>query len=469
MSCLSFARFASSETKAQSSLPVHNLSTDLNYSTIQEAIKANETLDGQTITVDNGTYFENIVINKSIALEASYSAQPSEPLPIIDGNFTGVAVSIQAPDVTFSGFIIRDSQTGILLNNANNSQVFGNQIDFNTAGATLNNSCNSVIRDNVLLSNIVGIEVEGPSTNNTIENNQITQASADGIVVSTSNNTITGNSIIGDYNVPQTGISISFASNDTISDNTIIANTYGISISWSTYIATANNTVIRNTVPTSTVGFGDQGYGIYVYNTDNCSFSDNELDLNMIGIEFWFSCNNTLSNNVLKDNDVGFDIDAGSLDYFLQNIDTSNTVNGRPVYYLVNQHEFTVPNDAGWVAAVNCSDITVEDLVTVPNEDGVLFAYTKDSVIANCSLSNNFNGAMLYSSSNCTVSKTVISDNAYAALYFDSSVDCMIGDNNVLDNYCVFGMRHDSNGNRIFHNNFINNGWLGAFDLDCQN
>ena len=47
---------------------VHNLDTGLDYETIQEAINANETIDGRTISVDAGTYYENIVINKSISL-----------------------------------------------------------------------------------------------------------------------------------------------------------------------------------------------------------------------------------------------------------------------------------------------------------------------------------------------------------------------------------------------------------------
>src|SRR4030043_139512 len=48
--------------------PVHNLNTGLNYTTIQEAIDADETLDGHTILVDAGIYDETILIDKSISL-----------------------------------------------------------------------------------------------------------------------------------------------------------------------------------------------------------------------------------------------------------------------------------------------------------------------------------------------------------------------------------------------------------------
>jgi parallel beta-helix repeat protein len=438
------------------------------YPTIQAAVNAAQ--QGDNITVKEGIYCENVVVNKSVSL---VEASPSAPPPIIEGNFTGVAVSIQASNVVFSGFIIRDSQIGILLDDSNYSQIYGNLLDFNNAGAILNNSCNNVIRLDILLDNVNGIEIAGLSLNNTVETNQITQGYV-GIDVSSeaSNNTIIGNSIIGNGNDEiQYGIQISSTSDNIVTGNTVIANRYGISISWSTDITVTNDTLIRNTHVGLgiRVGFGDQGYGIYLDHADNCTFNDNELDLNMVGFYFWECLNCTLSGNILRDNDVGFQIWGSSLEYYFHTIDASNTVNGRPVYYLTNQHELAVPNYAGWVAAINCSDITVEDLTTVPNFDGVLFAYTEDSSIVNCTLSDNFDGIMLSSSSNCTISRNVISNNGYAAIYFDTSVDCTMTENNVLNDYCVFGMRHGSSGNRIFHNNFINNGWIGAFDSDCQN
>ncbi|MGA2310474.1 MAG: NosD domain-containing protein [Candidatus Bathyarchaeia archaeon] len=433
------------------------------YPTIQAAVNAAQ--QGDNITVMEGIYYENVVVNKSVALVGTFSVQP-----IIENNFTGVAVWIQAPNVTVSGFMIRNSQTGILLDHSNNSQIYGNVLAFNSAGAILNNSCNNVISSNVLLSNVDGIGIAGSSCNNTIERNEITQGYI-GINVSysASNNTVIDNSIIGYGNDEiQYGVQISSTSDNVISGNTIIANRYGISISWSADITATDNTLIRNTHVGYSVGFGDQGYSIYLDHADNCSFDDNELDLNMIGFYFWECRNCTLSGNILKDNDVGFQMWGSSLEYYLHTIDTSNTVNGRPIYYLINQHGVVVPNDAGWVATINCSDIAVEDLTTVPNFDGVLFAYTEDSVIIDSTLSNNFDAVMLSSSSNCTVSRNVISNNGYAAIYFDGSVDCTMTENNVLYNFCVFGMRHNSTENRIFHNNFINNSWIGSFD-PCQN
>ena len=65
---LLYVRFNLVEVKAPSGLHVHNLNTGLNYTTIQEAIDANETSDGHTIFVEHGTYLEHIVVNKSLTL-----------------------------------------------------------------------------------------------------------------------------------------------------------------------------------------------------------------------------------------------------------------------------------------------------------------------------------------------------------------------------------------------------------------
>ena len=47
---------------------VHNLDTNANYITIQAGINDLATLDGHTIFVEQGTYYENVVINKSLSL-----------------------------------------------------------------------------------------------------------------------------------------------------------------------------------------------------------------------------------------------------------------------------------------------------------------------------------------------------------------------------------------------------------------
>ena len=48
--------------------PVHNVNTGLNYCTIQSAIDDPLTLNGHVISVDAGTYAENVVVSKSLTI-----------------------------------------------------------------------------------------------------------------------------------------------------------------------------------------------------------------------------------------------------------------------------------------------------------------------------------------------------------------------------------------------------------------
>jgi len=88
--------------------PVHNLNTGLNYTTIQGAIDATETLDGHTIYVDNGVYYEYLTVDKSINLVGE-----SKEETIIDGNGgTTKILYVIVDNVNVSSFTIRNGNYG---------------------------------------------------------------------------------------------------------------------------------------------------------------------------------------------------------------------------------------------------------------------------------------------------------------------------------------------------------------------
>lgn len=292
----------------------------------------------------------------------------------------------------------------------------------------------------------------------TVKGNDITRS---GIVVTQGScyNQVVGNTVVGG------GISLNFGNDNIVIDN----NVSGISIVFSTNITVGNNRIANDKRVDVNLLYTGEGGGIYIDNSGKCNIFGNTIERKIIGINIWHCTNLNFSNNILKDNQVGFKLWGSDLQHNLHSIGTSNTIEGKPVYFLVNQSDFQVPNNAGWIAAVNCVNITVENWVSTPNWDSILFIETRDSKIIRSNLTGNFNGIMLRDSSNCLVSQNLIKNNQYAALYLDETVDCTITENDIENNFCIFGIRHGSERNILFHNNFIDNGWIGAFDHDCQN
>ena len=246
----------------------------------------------------------------------------------------------------------------------------------------------------------------------------------------------------------EAGIYLNNVDHCAISDNTASGNYYGIYLNDSD-----NNTLQNNTA-------SNNWNGIYMSYSNNNMLSSNIVPNNYInGIHLSFSSGNTLANNTMSENAYSFSVVGfgGDLSYYIQKIDTSNTVDEKPIYYWVGQQDRQIPNDAGFVGIVNSTNITVKDLVLVNNGEGVLIAYTNDSRIENITTSNGVYGICIDSSSNSTILNNVVNSNIWDGIYLRDSSNNLLQNNNVLNNnrhgiylgYC--------GNNTIYHNNLINN------------
>lgn len=209
-----------------------------NYSRIQDAI--NDSSNGDTIFVYNGTYYENVVVDKSINLIGE-----DKKITIIDGKRSGDVMVINADYVNISRFTIsndRWSGEGIKLH-SNNNIISNNIISGNGDGIYIFESNSNTILDNEILNNGFGIFVEN-SDRNTITDNIISNNRWTGIylIYGSNSNHINMNKISSN----DFGIELNGANFNIIKSNNISNNRIGIFIIDSYFNLIIRNNILKN-------------------------------------------------------------------------------------------------------------------------------------------------------------------------------------------------------------------------------
>jgi parallel beta-helix repeat protein len=350
------------------------------------------------------------------------------------------------------------------------------------------------------------------------------------IVVERDNIAIDGNgyALIGNQVSQSKGVDLTGRTNVTIRSMGVTRFYYGIFLKYST-----NNVILENNL--TNIGWNDHGYGIYLFYSSENTISGNNLTHDWVngtaygimldhgsentvrentvtdcvyGIVIFSSSSNTLANNTMSGTSIGgvafpfnFVISGSSLQEYVNYVDASNTVSGKPIYYWIDKEELTVPSDAGCVILANCTGITVENLNLTGNLPSICLAYTTNSKISQNEVSWAQAGILLHSSSNNEVSQNKVSSHwgnnwiggiclissnnnilfgndikqmmNYTNLYgkggisLDSSSHNMICENAIAVYYrCIF--LNSSTDNTIYHNNFIN-ATQHAYSLDSVN
>jgi len=160
----------------------------------------------------------------------------------------------------------------------------------------------------------------------------------------------------------------------------------------------------------------------------NCSVYNNSY-----GILFDSSPNNILRNNVLKNNMCNFGVFGENISHYYQDIDTSNTINGKPIYYIVGQNNllFNSSMSVGYLGFVSCTNIRVENLTFANNGPGLLLVNTSSSTITNCVVYNNSeDGIYLLSSSNNIITNCNVYNNFLG-------IDLLYSSNNNITNCTI--------------------------------
>jgi len=405
----------------QVALPVHNIDTGLDYATIQDAIDAAQTSDGHIIRVDAGIYYENVIVNKMVALIGENKLNT-----IIDGNDVGNVIHVGANNVNISGFTIQNggpgsncgikvgqwnkpltgnsirdnivvnNSYGIYLDHSSDNTISGNNASNNEYGCFFYNSSHTSLFSNKALNNKKGIVLFRASDNNTITSNNVSLNYEYGIFVNCSRaNALIGNNIShnGKY-----GIYVHHSIGNTFADNNIYSNyMYGIYSSDSHINAFVNNSVYSN-----------NDCGLHLYYSRENNVTSNIVSSNNHYEIYLESCSkNTLANNTVHSNNVT----DGHCIYLLflsnENILAGNDVAGGrwPILLEESNNNILTDNNVSLKARApgiqlesSHNNILSRNTVSgnrAPNSDGILLWYSSNNFLTENNLLNNFRGIHL--------------------------------------------------------------------------
>ena len=192
-------------------------------------------------------------------------------------------------------------------------------------------------------------------------------------------------------------------------------------------------------------------------------------------------------------NNYNLAVDGNEGAHFDNDIDDSNTVSGKKVYYLISQSNLVINSvtfpDVGYLALVNCQNISVHHLELTGNGHGILLAYTTESTIYNNQITDNYYGIGLFASSsnyittnnitynergvqlsNASTLNSIFSNvitNSVDGIFLFSSLQNTVVLNNVTDNNVGIGFR-ESSYNIIRGNHFVDNE-IQVYDVSWEN
>jgi len=427
------------------------------FSSIQQAINSQSVAAGDTIFVYSGTYYENVVINKTVSLIGE-----NKDTTTIDGGFLEwprTVVKIIANNTVFRGFTTKVSgfmAQNILLNNTANTVIADNNIVGGEDGVALYNSTQVFIVENNVTKS--GVEICN-SFNNTVSGNNLTEVRRVAIDLSESfNNTIVGNSVTGWVNPLYGYMSVGIRMMALPGQNSSSHNTF-------------YNNHIRN-CRTAICAF-HAGVGADPHH--NNVFLRNTIEDNGGGLYMDYSVNFTFKDNTFSRNVYNIGVYGSSLSEYIHDMDTSNTVNGKPVYYLINQKNLKMNPiafpDIGYLALINSTNITVENLNLKENDQGLLMACTQNSTILDNNITNNTIGIRMdILTSNNTISRnnivgqTLVVGQTWAGILSQYSFNNSITRNTVSDNEIGIYLKTSFNNTLTF--NSIENNSRGGVWLD---
>ena len=424
---------------------------------IQHAV--NWAKEGLTITVNDGTYYENVyMFRDDVVLQKGSN-------PIIDGQSLGPAISMMAHHLTVDGFEIKNGLTGIYAPGTSNHIIKNCIIHHNTNdGIYMSNSNNHQINNcDIYQNDNDGIHTDTVSILN-MQTLIVNNNGKDGMYLSSSSNIDVDNSNI--YQNTDDGVDAPGTS-DTDFDTCLVHNNGDDGV----YLDNSNTHIFSNTdlylnghdglhgeqASTTTMTdcdiYENTNDGVYLFNSNNHDFTnvhiyqngDDGLDAQTASTTTLTNCeiNNHPDNGIFLSNSISHTIQQTTIHNNQHDGLHGETINDVTIQQS-NIHDNTVDgaffSDSSNIAFINvnislnqdegvhldtCNDLTMESCTVNDQSDNGIYAFDSQTLdILNSDIYQNYNhGIYVEQTDELTVDTCNIYDNAMNGVYIQVSSD----------------------------------------------
>jgi parallel beta-helix repeat protein len=380
------------------------------------------------------------------------------------------AVSLAGSDSQLAGCTITGIATAIEVTGANNS-IADCRID-SPQGVEIFGANNEVLRTAISgstairinrteggrisgcqISALQGILIED-SRGNTAVNNTLSGTGFGVVLTRSQSNNVSYNRFSSGY---VSALDVSDSSGNNLTNNRIIGAKVGISLRGSQSCNVTGNICEGN----ERAGIFAEGSSLNYLSANNLSLNGNGILLqgsaentlrsnsahgNVYGISLRGSKKNILRDNFLQKNSYNLRIDSGqgqsassNYDFYLQDIDPSNLLDGKPACYMIGKADIHVSEDCGFLMLVSCKNITAANLTVSNCSAGVMLVNSAKCNIKNSSIARSEIGCYIVDSLACTVTRTQALDSR-TGFEADSSSWCQFS-NSLARNCSADGFR----------------------------
>ncbi|MDD5416771.1 MAG: NosD domain-containing protein [Candidatus Aenigmarchaeota archaeon] len=399
-----------------------------------------------------------------------------------NSNYYGILVNSSYNNTIKNSVANSNTNYGAYLYASHNNTFYNNTFSTNIEGIHIEESTNNSIYNNTMSSNTNYGAYLSLANNNTLNNNTLNTNIVALYLLDSSNNTLSNNS-----GLSNTGYGIYITNFTAIgSYNDILYNSFNFTNGL--YVQTSDNTLIGN-------NFNFGSAGIIISYANNNSFTNNTVgSKTTYAFSFSSGINNVLINNSFSNNTQTFNIDT--TDYFqnfYNTIDNTNTIDSTDrVYcnYSMSDYTFNTSSveNVKMFICINCTDIVVKDFnLSMYNSYSLILSKTNNTLIQNVTISSDSDyGFYVAHSTNITMKNNtfepVVNSGIYLVFSNNSSIinntinlndyvnsqGIVFGgsSNNTIDNnsitYKFRGIQLGLGGTGGSENNTINNNYLNS-------